>query len=73
MDEEEAVCVQSSLVLSAYTGTFFASGGRGGTAVIEGGDGALEEEERLNCRLEKTVQLSVPILLSIHIDVSFRC
>ncbi len=30
---------QSSLILSAHTGTFFDGGGSGGTTVIGGGDG----------------------------------
>ncbi len=63
---------QSSLILSAHTGTFF-NGSRecGGTSAIEGGDGALEEAERLDCCSEITVQREVQIFLSIHIDVSF--
>ena len=63
---------QSFLLLSAHFGAFLDDGRRGGTAEFRRGDGALEEAERLNCCPERTVQLSVWILLSIHIDLSFH-
>ena len=69
---------QSSLILSAHTRTFFDGGGRGGTTVIGGGDGALEDVERLICCLETTVQASsadtfINDLLTYPFGDNFNC
>ena len=41
--------------------------------MIGGGDGAQEDVERLIRSSKITVQLTVRILLSMLVDVSFRC